>query len=636
MQASQPTSRNPWTWIPTLYLAQGLPFAVVNSMSVILYKSLGVSNADIAFYTSWLYLPWVIKPLWSPVVDILRTRRWWIWAAQLLLGAGFAAVGLSIPLPVFFKTTLVFFYLVAFSSATHDIAADGFYMLALNEKQQAFFVGIRSTFFRLSTITGQGLLVILAGAVQSHTGLPKVEITVEARPGAVLAQSLGPASFQPSGASTGQLRIVVESTQLQIAPQTRTRSEMAPLLSLVKSNNLQNGFLRTIQTPEHIAPTSLFTRFVVNPIQATLVLMGKAITLPIRAVGSVLEPWLRDRFSPESKGKMDVAGNIAVMSLRLSKPPGKDIVITPAFKSGDKSVSLAEGARLVFDDTNWNKPALAIIQLDSKLRTEATAVFEVRSGNIPLSWTITFAVLVGLFLGFGIYHRFVLPSPEIDQPGAAQNLITFMQEFFKTFGAFFGKDRMGVLLLFLLLYRFGEAQLVKMVAPFLLDAREAGGLGLTTGQVGLVYGTIGIIALTVGGVLGGFVASRHGLKRWLWPMVCIIHLPDAMFIYLAYAQPDSLLVISAALAVEQFGYGFGFTAYMLYMIYIARGEHKTAHYAICTGFMALGMMIPGMWSGWLQEVIGYQHFFVWVILATVPSFLVVLLVPLDLEFGKKT
>ena len=184
MQASQPTSRNPWTWIPTLYLAQGLPFAVVNTMSVIMYKSLGVSNTDIAFYTAWLYLPWVIKPLWSPVVDILKTRRLWIWGTQLLLGAGFAAVGLSIPLAMFFKATLVFFYLVAFSSATHDIAADGFYMLALNEKQQSFFVGIRSTFFRISMITGQGLLVILAGSIQTHTGLPKVQLEIRATPGA--------------------------------------------------------------------------------------------------------------------------------------------------------------------------------------------------------------------------------------------------------------------------------------------------------------------------------------------------------------------------------------------------------------------------------------------------------------------
>jgi len=312
------------------------------------------------------------------------------------------------------------------------------------------------------------------------------------------------------------------------------------------------------------------------------------------------------------------------------------VVATPTLRSGDKSITLVEGSRLVFDDSNWNKPALAVIQLDPKLRTETSAVFEIRSGNIPLSWTITFFVLTGLFLLFGLWHKFILPDPVSDKPGDAHSIPVFIKEFFKTFGSFFRKPKIIALLLFLLLYRFGEAQLVKMVTPFLLDAREVGGLGLTTSQVGWVYGTIGIIALTLGGILGGMVASRHGLKAWLWPMVLIIHLPDGAFIYLAYVQPDNLVLISTAIAVEQFGYGFGFTAYMLYMIYIARGEHKTAHYAICTGFMALGMMIPGMWSGWLQEIIGYQHFFVWVVLATIPSFLVVFLIPLEREFGKKT
>jgi PAT family beta-lactamase induction signal transducer AmpG len=241
-----------------------------------------------------------------------------------------------------------------------------------------------------------------------------------------------------------------------------------------------------------------------------------------------------------------------------------------------------------------------------------------------------------LFIVFGAYHRFVLPRPVADCPGAAHSLAGFLREFFLTFKAFFRKDRIAILLVFLLFYRFAEAQLVKMVAPFLLDPREAGGLGLTTGQVGFVYGTLGIVALTVGGLLGGLVASRDGLKRWLWPMAFIMHLPDAMFIYLAYAQPQSFVLINVCVAVEQFGYGFGFTGYMLYMIYIARGGHQTAHYAICTGFMALGMMIPGMFSGWLQEIIGYQHFFAWVMLATLPGFLVVALVPLDPEFGRKS
>jgi PAT family beta-lactamase induction signal transducer AmpG len=417
---------DPWLWVPTLYLAEGMPYVIVMTVSVIMYKGMGISNTDIAIYTSWLYLPWVIKPLWSPVVDILKTRRLWIWVMQLLIGGGLAGVALTIPAAHFFQYTLAFLWLLAFSSATHDIAADGFYMLATTPNEQAFFVGIRSTFYRISTIFGQGLLVILAGVIQDRTG------------------------------------------------------------------------------------------------------------------------------------------------------------------------------------------------------------------NIRLAWSVTFGVLVGLFAFFGIYHKFMLPRPASDRPGNANTVVTFLGEFFKTFGAFFAKDRIGVLLLFLLFYRFAEAQLVKLVTPFLLDKREVGGLGLTTAQVGIAYGTVGIIALTCGGLLGGIVASRGGLKFWLWPMALIMHLPDAMFVYLAYAQPHNFAIINLCVAVEQFGYGFGFTAYMLYMIYIARGQHETAHYAICTGFMALGMMLPGMFSGWLQTKLGYPHFFVWVLLATIPGFAVVAFVPLDAQFGKKS
>ena len=607
------SSRSPWSWVPTLYLIQGLPFAVVNSVSVIVYKSLGVSNADIAFYTAWLYLPWVIKPLWSPVVDILRTRRWWIWTMQLLMGAGFAGVGMTLPLGSFFQASLVLFYLVAFASATHDIAADGYYLLATTEKEQAFYVGIRSTFFRVANIFGQGLLVILAGYLQSNTGLPKVNLEIAAQPGAALVQKTAPDQMQ---VAKGELRVLVNFPRIEIAPQQRAKSDVAELLAAAKQSNLTNQFTRTRQ-------------------QTSAAKKNDSPGWWTRSISAPLAGFLRTHFGPDAKAKSDIAGNVGIVTLQLSQPPGKEIVVTPAFKSGDKSISLAEGARLVFDDSNWNKPALAVIQLDPKLKTATSATFEIRSGNIAFSWTITFFVLTALMVVFGIWHKFILPRPARDQPGEAHNIGAFIKEFFKTFGSFFAKERIGILLGFLLLYRFGESQLMKMVVPFLLDAREVGGLGLTTGQVGWVYGTMGILGLTCGGLLGGMMASRHGLKAWLWPMVCIIHIPDAIFIYLAYAQPDNLMLISAAVAVEQFGYGFGFTAYMLYMIYIARGKHQTAHYAICTGFMALGMMIPGMWSGWLQELIGYQHFFVWVILATIPSFIVVLLIPLDKEFGKK-
>src|SRR6266576_5026404 len=184
--------RNPWSWVPSLYLAEGLPYVVVMTVSVIMYKGLGISNTDIALYTSWLYLPWVIKPLWSPVVDILKTRRLWIWVMQLIIGAGLAGVALTIPGSNFFQYTLAFLWLLAFSSATHDIAADGFYMLSTTPSEQAFFVGIRSTFYRISTLSGQGLLVILAGVIQSNTGLPRVEISVSATPGAFTARSIQP------------------------------------------------------------------------------------------------------------------------------------------------------------------------------------------------------------------------------------------------------------------------------------------------------------------------------------------------------------------------------------------------------------------------------------------------------------
>jgi PAT family beta-lactamase induction signal transducer AmpG len=412
----------PWLWVPTLYLAEGLPYALAMSVSVVLYKNLGVANGAIAFYTSLLYLPWVIKPLWSPAVDILKTRRLWIWTMQLLVGAALAGVALAIPAPHFFQITLAIFWLLAFASATHDIAADGFYLLATTEHEQSFFSGIRSTAYRVATIFSQGALVIFAGEIQKRTG------------------------------------------------------------------------------------------------------------------------------------------------------------------------------------------------------------------NFFTAWSIAFALVAGIIFALGIYHRVVLPRPIADLAGSTEN---FFGKFTETFNAFFQKPKIIILLAFLLLYRLGEAQLVKMAQPFLLDSRASGGLGLATQQVGFIYGTIGVIALLCGGLLGGFLVSQRGLKFWLWPMLLAIHLPDAVFIWLASAQPQNFFAIGTAVALEQFGYGFGFTAFMLYMIYIARGKHQTAHYAICTGFMALGMMLPGMWSGWLQEHIGYQKFFVWVILATIPSFLVAAKIPLEREFGKR-
>jgi len=304
-------------------------------------------------------------------------------------------------------------------------------------------------------------------------------------------------------------------------------------------------------------------------------------------------------------------------------------------ESGDNSISLIEGDRIVFTAENWDRAAMALVQLDPKLETDSGALFRGRAGNIPLAWSITFFLLTGMFILFFLYHRFALPRPADDKPVVHDNGQNLFTEFFRTFALFFKKKQIGVILLFLLFYRFAEAQLVKLASPFLLDAQEVGGLALTTGEVGFVYGTVGILALTFGGILGGILAARHGLKFWLWPMIFAINLPNVVYVYLAYFIPESFVMINIAVAVEQFGYGFGFTAYMLYMIYVSEGEHKTAHFAITTGFMALGMMIPGMFSGWIQDIIGYQHFFVWVMIATIPSFLIAYFVKIDPEFGKK-
>ena len=418
--------RSPWWWVPSLYFGQGLPYVVVMTLAVVLYKNLGIGNAEIALVTSWLYLPWVIKPLWSPLVDVLRSKRWWIVTLQLLIGASLAAVALALPMAGWFQASLALFWLMAFSSATHDIAADGFYMLALPQHQQAAFVGVRSLFYRIAMIAGQGGLVYGAGRLAEVSG---------------------------------------------------------------------------------------------NPVRA---------------------------------------------------------------------------------------------------------------------WQIVFLGLGLAFVLLFAWHRGMLPRPAVDAERRARHTVRAVwADFVETFASFFRRRDIVLALAFLLTFRLGEAQLVKLAAPFLLDPRERGGLQLSTAELGLVYGTVGVGALTAGGLLGGWVISRHGLKSWLWPMVAAIHTPNLLYVALAASQPESRWLITGAVAAEQLGYGFGFAAYLLYMILVADGPAKTAHYALCTGFMALGMMLPGMASGWLQQQLGYAAFFVWVCLCTLPSVWLARRLQIPEGFGRK-
>lgn len=420
------TQRHPWWWIPTLYFAEGLPYMAVMTISTVMYKCLGIGNTEIAFYTAWLYLPWVIKPFWSPFVDIIRSKRWWVLAMQWAIAIAMASIAFALPASGFFQATLALFWLMAFASATHDIAADGFYMLALTEHQQSLFVGIRSLFYRISMVVGQGALVVVAAFVSDAWAQPKA------------------------------------------------------------------------------------------------------------------------------------------------------------------------------------------------------------------GWIVVFGILAAFFALVASYHSFALPRPAADAMRSPRSRGEVLREFTETFVAFFRKPQVGVALTFMLLYRLPEAQLVKMITPFMLDPTESGGLGLTPDQVGLVYGTIGVIGLMLGGIVGGLAAARRGLRYWLYPMAWSMSLTCLTFVYLAVAQPSAIWEIYLCVFVEQFGYGFGFTAYMLYLIYFSAGRFKTAHYSICTGFMALGMMLPGMAAGWITDHFSYVAFFIWTMICCVATIGVCYLIHVDKNFGKKS
>lgn len=612
---------SPWSWIPTLYFAQGLPYVAVMTISVIMYKRLGISNTDIALYTGWLYLPWVIKPLWSPFVDIIKTKRWWTLTMQWILAFALAGIAFSIPTSFFFQLTLAVFWIVGFTSATHDIAADGFYMHALTEHEQSLYVGIRSTFYRIATIAGQGLLVIIAGLIETGTGLEPALLKVEASPS--YSNTLTLPTFdgvEIDGEKEAHFVFTSPEIEAGVTPATGdsadAKSEIAQLERKVKEWNIAHGFV----APDETKGDKKVTR--------------KAET------ESAFTTWVRNHFGEEREAVTDITDNVAVVGVRLSKQPAPEEtkVLNVTFKDGDQSIRLEQNSlssRFEFTPDNWDKPAYLLFRIDHKLKETTSAMFAGASGNIPFAWMVVFIVLSGFFFIVSIYHNWVLPRPASDRPAKDAQAGSIMKEFFETFKTFFTKRQAAVAILFMLLYRLPEAQLVKLINPFLLDPIDKGGLGLTTGEVGIVYGTVGIIGLTLGGIIGGICAARGGLKKWLWPMAWSMSLTCLTFIYLSYAQDHSLLTVNICVFIEQFGYGFGFTAYMLYLIYFSEGEHKTAHYAICTGFMALGMMLPGMAAGWLQETIGYRHFFVWTIICCAATIAVCAFIKIDPNFGRK-
>lgn len=421
-------SRNPWAWIPTLYFAEGLPNVIVTTLSVVMYMQLGLTDAEVGLYTGWLALPWVIKPLWSPFIDLLKTKRWWVLTMQALIGAALAGIAFSLPTVFWFQATMCFFFLIAFCSATHDISADGFYMIELDEHNQTKFVGLRNTFYRLAIIFVNGFLVMLAG---------------------------------------------------------------------------------------------------------------------------VLQVMFRNQIS--------------------------------------------------------------------------------------FSWALIFYGLAGIFIGLWLYHSRLMPTPKEDvQTERTVGEVTHeLKNMFRTFFTKFGVRETVIVMLFLLFYRFPEALLNTMTKTFILRPNSQGGLGMSPQEYGLANGTVGLIGLLLGGIIGGILVSRDGMKKWLWPMVCAITLPDAVYIYLSYSLNSDIVMVSSCLFVEQFGYGLGFTVLTLYMLFYSQGKFKTSHYSICTGISYLGLMLPGMVSGYLKDILGYRHFFIVVMACCVITFLVTIYLKIDPNFGKK-
>ncbi len=428
------TKRRTWSWISTLYFAEGLPYFAVMTMAVIMYQNLGMSDAEIAFYTSWLGTPWIIKPIWSPFIDLIRTKRFWVLSMQGFMAAAFACIALTLPTSFYLQATMAIFALLAFASATHDIAADGYYMLALTTKEQSFFVGIRNTFYRCGSVFGQGILVMLAGLI-----------------------------------ATGD--------------------------------------------------------------------------------------------------------------------------IFPSLK-----------------------------------------------GNVAVAWAIVFYLLAAIFIGLFLYHAYVMPKLDNDKENTRTSATVLMNDFVETVISFFKKKHIGLILFFILTYRLGESQLVKIAPLFVLASPEKGGLGLSTTAVGGIYGTLGVIALLLGGIVAGIMVSRKGLKYWILPMALAINVPDLVYVLLAWLQCNDLWVVIPCVMIEQFGYGVGFAAYMLYLIYIATGDHKTSHYAIATGLMAAGMSFPGMVSGYMEQLLGgYTPFFIFVCVCTLPGIVAAILIKKHLpdSFGKE-
>lgn len=513
--------KSPWKWVPSLYLYQGIPYSIVTITSGLMYKNMGISNASFTFWTSLLYLPWTLKPLWSPYVEVTSTKRQWVISTQILIAIAFILAGISFQSNMFYLFSIILLAIISFCSASHDIACDGFYMLALNKHDQSFFVGVRTTFYRIAMLAALGLVPQVAGYVQEHTGDAPCKFSINAN------HELNAES----------------SSNYTVAAADCCNDTL--LVSITSTNN--------------------------------------------------------------------------------------DICNITAKGSDDIGLAKSHTGRLDFTE----RQSLEIpIVVNAKSSGNEATTFTISNGNIALSWTIALAVLGGVLLLLALWNSFGMPK-HIETQGLVQS--PNIKIYIDVFKSFISKPKVVPALTFFLLYRLGEAQLSKIVTPFLIDYRANGGLGMSPSQYGWAYGTVGMICLTIGGIAGGFAAAKYGLKKVIWSMIALMNLPNIVFVLLAHYQPatDSLYIY-AAIAAEQLGYGFGFTAYMLFILhYVGDSQYKTAEYAIATTIMALGMMLPGMISGYMNDILGYEHFFIYVLICCIPGIVIVPFLNIDNNYGKK-
>lgn len=576
-----------WFWIPTLYIAEAIAFVIITSVSVIMYQNLEVSNSEIIFYTSMLYFPWLIKPFWSPLIDSLGTKRNWVLFTQFLLAISFLIIAFLIQLPDFFQFTIIAFWIVSFIAATHDIAVDGFYLVALKESYSSLFIGLRNSFYKIILISTATLVIVFSNQIEKIFSVSPAEFKVVANPNKFFEETIRVDSLQVKEKS-GPLKLISNTNYLEISTRPKTKDQVIFYTNFARNMNIMNGFVH----------------------QSVLV--------------------------PDTSQINDLTGNIGLIKFHLSKKPSDkdEFIISLKFVEGENKFKVIEGNILKFTSLNWNKPAFAVIQIDSSVTSKTIATFSAGVENFSFGWTITFGFLSLIFFLLFVFHKFILPYPTKDEALIERKNTTLGKEFFRSFARYFEKKKVIVIILFFILYLFSHSQITKVLAQFITDDKINGGLSFQSDIVRFIKG-ISAITFALGSLIAGFMIYKKGLKSLLMFFTFMMNISLAVYVYLSWFLPDNFWIVSILISFENLCYGFGFALIIIYMINVSEGDYPASHFAISFGFMSLGILLSELSSIIIKDALGYKYFFIWVLIATIPSFIFVKLIPIEYGFGKK-